>query len=65
MAIFWLLRRVVWQKPSDVSEMLTTSIERVMMEAVCISEMPVYFYKTTRRHIPVNYTYYKNEHPFR
>jgi hypothetical protein len=45
--------------------MLTTSIEMAMMEAVCISEMPVYFYKTTRRHIPVNYTYYKNEHPFR
>jgi hypothetical protein len=40
-----MLRRVVWYKLADVSEVL-------MMEAVSTSETSISFYQTTRRNIP-------------
>jgi hypothetical protein len=43
-----MLRREVWQKFTDVSEVLTAFI----MEAVGISEMTVNFHQTTRPNIP-------------
>jgi hypothetical protein len=47
-----MLHRVVWQKLTDVLEVLTASIIRAMMEAVSTSEMFVNFYQSTRRNIP-------------
>jgi hypothetical protein len=48
-----MLRRVVSQDVTDVSEVLTTSIIIVlMMEAVSTSKTSVNFYDTTRRNIP-------------
>jgi hypothetical protein len=50
-----MLRRVVWQKFTDVSEVLTASIIRAIartMEVVNTSETSVKFYQTTRRDIP-------------
>jgi hypothetical protein len=45
-----LLRRVVWQKFTDVSEVLTaSSIITLMMEAASTSETSVNFYHTIRR----------------
>jgi hypothetical protein len=47
-----MLRRVVWQKLTDVSEVLTASViraDRLMTEKV--SEAPVNFCHTTRRSI--------------
>jgi hypothetical protein len=51
-----MLRRVVWWKLTDVSEMLTASIVTwtiiaETMEAVSTSETSVNFYQTTRRSI--------------
>jgi hypothetical protein len=46
------LRRIGSQKLTDVSEVRTASIIRVMMEAVSTSEMSVNFYQTTRRSVP-------------
>jgi hypothetical protein len=40
-----MLRRVVWQKFTDVSEVLAT-------EAVSTSETSINFYQTTQRNIP-------------
>jgi hypothetical protein len=51
-----MLRRVVWQKLTHVSQLLTASIisaiTTVMIEAVSTSETSVNFYQTTRRNIP-------------
>jgi hypothetical protein len=48
-----MLRRVVWQKLTDVSEMRTAFIIRAMMvEVVSTSETSFSFYQTTRRNIP-------------
>jgi 16S rRNA C1402 (ribose-2'-O) methylase RsmI len=51
-----MLRRVVWQKFTDVSEVLTASIIRAMIaliiEAARTSETLVNFYQTTRRYNP-------------
>jgi hypothetical protein len=47
-----MLRRIVWYKFTDVSEVLTASNIRAMMEAVSTSEMLVNFYQTTRLSIP-------------
>jgi hypothetical protein len=47
-----MLRRVVWQKFNDVSEMLTASIIALMMKAVNISEKSVDLYQTTLFSIP-------------
>jgi hypothetical protein len=44
-----LLSLVVWQKFTDVSEMLAVSIIALMMEAASTSETSVNFYQTTRR----------------
>jgi hypothetical protein len=47
------LRRVVWQKITNVSEVLTASIIRALvMEAVITSETSVNFYQTARRNNP-------------
>jgi hypothetical protein len=43
-----LLRRVVWQKFTDVSEVIRAIIA-LMMEAVSTSKTSVNFYQTTRR----------------
>jgi len=45
-------RRVVMLKLTDVSEVLTASIIRAMMEVVRTSETSVNFNETTRRYIP-------------
>jgi hypothetical protein len=37
---------------TDISEVCTASIIRVMMEAVCTSEMSVNIYLTTQQYIP-------------
>jgi hypothetical protein len=57
-----MLRRVVWWKFTDISEVLSASIFRAIsiiralialqMEAVSTSETSVNFYQTTRRNIP-------------
>jgi hypothetical protein len=50
-----MLRRVVWQKFSEVSDVLPASTIRVialMMEAVSTSITSVNFYETVRRNIP-------------
>jgi hypothetical protein len=47
MSVFWDMRRVVWPKFIDVSEVLTASIMRaiaLMIEAVSTSETSVTFY---------------------
>jgi hypothetical protein len=50
-----MLCRVVWQKLTDVSEVLTASIitTTLMMQAVNTSETSVSFYQTTRHKIPL------------
>jgi hypothetical protein len=49
------LRRVVWQKFTDVSEVLVASMTRAMMkETASSSEMSVNFYQTTRRNNPLH-----------
>jgi NADPH-dependent 7-cyano-7-deazaguanine reductase QueF len=47
-----LLLRVVSFQLTNVSEELTPSIIRAMMEAANTSETSVNFYQTTRRNIP-------------
>jgi hypothetical protein len=52
-----LLRRVIWQTFTDVSELLAASIisamtEALMMEAASTTEKPVNFYQTTRCNNP-------------
>jgi hypothetical protein len=47
-----MLRLVVWQKFTNVSEVLAASIIALMMEAARTSETSVNFYHTTRRNIP-------------
>jgi kynureninase len=43
-----MLRRVVWYKLTEVSEVLSVSIIALMMEAVITSETSVNFYQTIR-----------------
>jgi hypothetical protein len=50
MAAFWVV--AAWKKFTDVSEVLTASIIRAMMEAARTSETLVNFYQTTRRYNP-------------
>jgi hypothetical protein len=48
-----MLRRVVWYKFTDVSEVLIASIIIAMMiEAASTSEMLLNLYQTTRRNVP-------------
>jgi hypothetical protein len=47
-----MLRRSVWQRFTDVSEVLTASIIALTMEAASTSDTSVNFYKTERRNIP-------------
>jgi hypothetical protein len=47
-----MLRLVVSLEWTDVSEVHTATIIRVMMEAVHTSEMPVHSNETTWRYIP-------------
>jgi hypothetical protein len=47
-----MLRRGVPQKLNDVSEVVTASIIRAMMEAVSTSDVSVNFYETTRLNFP-------------
>jgi hypothetical protein len=48
-----MLRHVVWDNFTEVSEVFTASINRApMMESVSTSETSVNFYQTTRRNIP-------------
>jgi hypothetical protein len=54
-----MLRRVVWQKFTDVSEVLAASIIRAMVMALMTevestSETSINFYPTTRRNILEN-----------
>jgi hypothetical protein len=42
--------RFVWQKFTDVSEVLAASIIKAMMEAASTSETSVNSYQTTRRY---------------
>jgi hypothetical protein len=46
-----MLRRLVWQKYTDISEVLAASIT-LMMETVSTSETYVNLYQATRRDIP-------------
>jgi hypothetical protein len=46
-----LLRHVVWQKFTDVSEVLSSALNRAMI-AASTSETSVNFYQTTRRNSP-------------
>jgi hypothetical protein len=48
MAVSWFLRRVVWWKFTDVSEVIAASIIALMMKAANTSEKSVNFYQTTR-----------------
>jgi hypothetical protein len=48
MTVFWIMRRIVWQKLTDVSEVLAA----LMTETVSTFESPVNFYHTTRSNIP-------------
>jgi hypothetical protein len=53
MTTFWSMALVILQMSTDVPEVHTTSIIRVLkMEAVCTSKTSVYFYKTMWCHIP-------------
>jgi hypothetical protein len=54
------LRRVVWWKFTDVSEVLAASIIAPMMEAANTSEKSVNFCKTTRRNKPEDSHFRKN-----
>jgi hypothetical protein len=57
-----MLRRVVWYKFTDISEVLAASIIRaMMMEAASISETSVNFYQTTQRNIPEDSHLHGNE----
>jgi hypothetical protein len=47
-----LLRRVVWWKITNVSEVLAASIIALMMVAESTSETSVNFYQNTRRNDP-------------
>jgi hypothetical protein len=47
-----MLRSVVWQKFTDVSEVLAASVIALMMKAARTSETLVNFYQTTRRYNP-------------
>jgi hypothetical protein len=51
-----MLRRVVWYKFTDVSEVLAASIIgniiALIMDAAMTSETSANFYQTTRRNIP-------------
>jgi hypothetical protein len=49
-----MLRRVVWQKYTDVSEVLAASIIRPIMEAAGTSKTSVNFYQSTRSNNPVD-----------
>jgi hypothetical protein len=51
MAVFWMMRPLVWYKRTDVSEILAVSIIRAML-AASTSETSVNFYQTTGRNIP-------------
>jgi hypothetical protein len=52
----WLLRHVVWEKFTDISEVLAASIIRaviaLMMEAASTSETSVNFCQTAQRNNP-------------
>jgi hypothetical protein len=49
---YWTLRRVVWQKLTNVPNFRTAHmIMSLMMEAVSTSETSVHFYHTTRCNI--------------
>jgi hypothetical protein len=48
MAVFWLSRRVVWQKFTDVSEVFAASTIWAMMKAACTSEASVTYWTTQR-----------------
>jgi hypothetical protein len=56
MTVLWMKRRVVWQKFTDVSEVLAASIIRaiiaLMMEASSTCETSVSFCQTTRCNNP-------------
>jgi hypothetical protein len=52
MIVFWDVAPCSPVKITDVSEVRTASITRVMMKAVSTFEKPVNFYGTTRRNIP-------------
>jgi hypothetical protein len=47
-----MLRRVVWWKFTDFSEVLTVSIRALTMDAASTFETSVNFYQTTWRNIP-------------
>jgi hypothetical protein len=47
-----LLRRVVWEKFTDVSEVLAASIIRAMTKAANICETSVNFYQTAQHNNP-------------
>jgi hypothetical protein len=47
-----MLRRVLWYKLTDVSEVHIGPVIRAMMEAACTSETSVNFYQTTRHNTP-------------
>jgi hypothetical protein len=51
-----MMGRVIWQKLTDVSEVLTASIIRAigvgLLEVGSTFEMSIGFYETTRRNIP-------------
>jgi hypothetical protein len=47
-----MLHPVVWQKFSDVSEVIAAYIIALMMKAASTSETLVNFYQTTRLNIP-------------
>jgi hypothetical protein len=48
----WLLRRVVWQKFTDVHAVCVIMAITLIMEAADISETSVNVYQTTRRNNP-------------
>jgi hypothetical protein len=53
MAVFWDVAPCVWERLTDVSEVLTASIIiALMMETVSTSEPSVSIYQTTWRNIP-------------
>jgi hypothetical protein len=57
-----IYRCVVLFKLTGVSEVHTASIIRTMMEAVCTSEVSVYFNKTTQQYIPESCHLYTHCH---
>jgi hypothetical protein len=52
MTVFWQFFPCIIEKLIDVSEVLTTSIIALMMEAVSIIETSADFYETIRRNVP-------------